>query len=783
MDLNKTYNNENALADQQDKLSSVSLRDDFLNWLLKSNFRVYSPDVLVNCLDKISEYSLRKRICRVDIWKLDKYYLFQPVYDEITGKKLFRLINGRIYNVFLTAGPLYLKFLTVKDKVKIKISLNDLPDLENVPQSIPDSTASLVTTMEQYIEVNNSSSELPNAKENIIPFPQDTNTTTIKEKPFNEALIVDFTHPELCSQTRPVNCIIKSREIILEKQNWAQLLGAITERFIEDNNPYLNMLERIPIYGSKPFFLQRKTDVGYCCKLSNGKWIYTNYNPQTIVTIIGNLCQHCGINLCDVIINYLPKSIVDTTIPTVIKEFEFTKTIIDIMSTHFRNGFKIDSAIELSRFRIFSAEELGYDIPIDDVELVRSIINCGTLYKGKVYVIAPETIARIQKELSTALCNGANILFFQEFYNKHEEWLFPASVVSADLLKYLIRNLYPTYNHRNKYFMRHVDKYSESARIESELVRVWGDDVLKSYSWFAEQLPYVPLNKIKQVLAYSSNFIWNSESTYTHLSKVDITEEERVKIAEFVAKYCRTNGYASLSGIPLCEIQERNYELTVSTIQNAIFEIVLADKYDKHGKIVYRKGNSLDALALIKDYCRTQNRCSIEDLINFQHELTGELQRWVPMEAGYSVMVRADKDYFIADKYVHFDIAQIDSALEHFITGEYLPLKNITTFSAFPNCGQAWNLFLLESYCRRFSDSFRFEALVVNSRNAGVIVRKSIRLSYVQIMADALAKSRIPLEKTAIEEFLCINGYIGKRSYSKTDELIEQAKALRKRSH
>ena len=41
--------------------------------------------------------------------------------------------------------------------------------------------------------------------------------------------------------------------------------------------------------------------------LSNGKWLLTNYNPQTIVTIIRNLCQHCGVELDDVIITYEPK--------------------------------------------------------------------------------------------------------------------------------------------------------------------------------------------------------------------------------------------------------------------------------------------------------------------------------------------------------------------------------------------------------------------------------------------------------------------------------------------
>jgi len=114
--------------------------------------------------------------------------------------------------------------------------------------------------------------------------------------------------------------------------------------------------------------------------------------------------------------------------------------------------------------------------------------------------------------------------------------------------------------------------------------------------------------------------------------------------------------------------------------------------------------------------------------------------------------------------------------------GEYIPLRVVTTFALFPHCGQPWNLFLLESYCRRFSDKFRFEVLAVNSKNAGAIVRKSCRLSYVKIMAEAVAKSDIPLEKAAIQEYLCSNGYTGKSTTAKAVEILEMAKAIRKRS-
>ena len=610
-------------------------------------------------------------------------------------------------------------------------------------------------------------------------------------------LLVNFRYPELCAQSRPVECLINGRAVIPDKQNWSRLLVAITERFIVEDNPNLSVLETKPIYGSKVFFLPRKADFGTCHKLSNGKWIYTNYNPQVIVTIIGNLCRHCEVPLGNVVINYLPKGApfeqpagstnradkgFAATIPhKIVLQPAFAEMIIAVMQKRFPNGFRINSPIELLRFRRFAADDFGYESSITDEDLMKTITSCGTSFDGKVYVIDNEIESRIQNEVDLAISGGSEIIFYNSFYVRHEEWLFVGSIVSEEMLRNILIELYPKYKYKTNYFSPKLEKGTELSKINSEILRVWGSDVKLSYEQLSERLPYIPLDKIKYALAQNGDFIWNTTEVYTYVDKVDVTDEECATIAEYVAVACRITGYASLSEVPLGEIETRNSELSLTAIHNAVFGIVLADKYDKRGKIITLKGDTLDALTIIKEHCRTLEKCSLQDLLDFEKELTGESHRWIPMEAGYSVMVRADKDNFVAENYVHFDIAEIDGALDLFVTDNYLPLKSVTSFAVFPHCGQAWNLFLLESYCRRFSDRFYFEVLAANSRNAGAIVRKSCHLSYDQIMADAVVGSGIPLEKETIVEFLCNSGYIGKRFYAKSDELIKQAKAIRER--
>jgi len=464
---------------------------------------------------------------------------------------------------------------------------------------------------------------------------------------------------------------------------------------------------------------------------------------------------------------------------------ELQSKLTDILFKKFPNGFRLDSPIELMRFRRFTADIFGEDIVLSDEELKSAISASGTPFKGKIYVVTAETESRIKHLVDEAFASGTGMIFYKAFYENNEDWLFPASIVSVEMLEVIFQKLFTSssgYIHKKNYISNRSYTRNELTMIKNEIIRVWGKDVLVSYTHLVERLPYIPFEKIKSVLSYNSDFIWNSGGVYTHISKVNITEEERTRIASFVANSCLANGYASMSDIPMDEIEERNRELTPTAIQNAAFQICLSDKYDKKGKITTRKGGTLNALTIMKDYCRKLDKCSLDDLLSFQEELLGQREnQLISMEAAYAVLVRVDKNTFLAEKYVDFNTTEIDNVIALFVKGEYLPLKSFTTFVAFPHCGQPWNLFLLESYCRRFSERFRFDTPSVNSRNAGAVIRRSCVLTYVEIMADAVARSDVSYEKKAIGRFLYEKGYTGKTITAKASEIIEKAKTIRER--
>lgn len=100
----------------------------------------------------------------------------------------------------------------------------------------------------------------------------------------------------------------------------------------------------------------------------------------------------------------------------IVVEPAFAQMITEIMSTHFPNGFRIDSPIELLRFRRFAAEDFANEILISDEELIKAISSCGIILNGKVYVISNEVKSRIKDNIDLAVSNSVEIIYYSSFY-------------------------------------------------------------------------------------------------------------------------------------------------------------------------------------------------------------------------------------------------------------------------------------------------------------------------------------------------------------------------------
>ena len=120
-------------------------------------------------------------------------------------------------------------------------------------------------------------------------------------------------------------------------------------------------------------------------------------------------------------------------------------------------------------------------------------------------------------------------------------------------------------------------------------------------------------------------------------------------------------------------------------------------------------------------------------------------------------MIRVSAELFVSESNVNYDAVRIDEAIALYCHGDFIPLREVTDFSLFPFAGYPWNLYLLESYVRRFSHVFNYDVRAVNSTNIGVIVRKSFNYNnYDAILALALAKSLVNLATKTPLATICL---------------------------
>ena len=802
----QSFNNENTYANQHAFLSSVSLRDAFLDWLSAEHFNKNTAAELANCLDSISEYALQKKVCVVSLWNLSKHSEFQSAYNRIIYDKLLWITKKSTYNVFFTAGQLYLKFLKEKPWTRKATTTEDIAEAgdekgkdESLKPIKPDDVIAWLVTQPNangtlYLEnvARSYISALRSAPPKLAITLKNRDVFSCHTVAELDALWDTF---RCASNYKTVNSVTSGSLSagLAVYRRYLEHLSVLTENIDSGNLvsfPQLNigseatdsdaatMMDDECLYGLRDEFRNyirqqhpEWADSTVDMHKSDAYFLKNNDVGISITQALAN--EEALLAARDKIMDYLsdvnkvgnPESGANGYLRTLsmLKEFllrrpdpvttlikdNFERAVIekvaDLISTRFANGFRLNSSIELSRFRTFYANELGAEILLSDEELNNYIVASGTTFDGKVYSVSSDTKEQIKGLVENYFADGAQAIFYAEFYAKNENWLFDESVISEGMLVGILREVFPRLSFTQTYFGYTTESVFNV--LESEILRVWGDDMLLTYEQLAERLEYVPIERIKYALGQNADFIWNNTGEFTHVNKIDITEDETTEIVRFVDTEIRTHKYASIAYAPLGEIPEKNYDLSVTAIHNAVYHICLSRNFEQHGKIITRKGDGIDAKSIMEEHCRTLDRCTLDDLLEFEKELTGECHRWIPMEAGYAVMVRTDENAFVAERYVDFDKSAIDKAIDQFVNGgEYTPLRTVTTFALFPHCGQPWNLFLLESYCRRFSDNFRFELLSVNSTNAGVIVHKHSRLTYFDIMADAVGKSGISLD-------------------------------------
>ena len=452
--------------------------------------------------------------------------------------------------------------------------------------------------------------------------------------------------------------------------------------------------------------------------------------------------------------------------------------IVQVMNSHYRYGFKIDSIRELMRFRQF-AEAMSVTLPDNDDELIAAIKASGTLIDGKVFCKSENLPDELNEIVTKILSDNTNVIYYCKLFELHSEWMTTHIITSPELLKeYLQKHILNC--HFSKTFFTPGSRQTERDAVTDEIIRVWGDSQVRTVDSLSTNLPYIPIGNIWRVISGNDFFVLVEDGTYLYTEKLIIKEHEISNIKEYTDNAVNNSGFASLNDIPLGDIEEVNYEIPRIPLLNAIYKRFLSNEYKLNGTIITKDNIALDAVFLLKNYLKDKEQCTFDELNNELIKLTGRINRQYTFQALYDEMIRIDKEHFVSDQKIKFMVSEIDNVISDFITDHFVSLKEITTFAMFPICGITWNHYVLESYCYKYSQKYSLHTIHFNDKNVGIIAEKDYDKKYDDMLSIALARADIDLESESIGQYLFDTGYLAKTKYAALEKITEQAKQIRK---
>jgi hypothetical protein len=449
-----------------------------------------------------------------------------------------------------------------------------------------------------------------------------------------------------------------------------------------------------------------------------------------------------------------------------------------ILDKHYQYGFRYSSIREIMRFRQF-AEAMGIELPENDGQLRDSIIASGIVIDDKVFCNSKSLPEELQNLVDEVFATGAETIYYECLLQNKSEWMEEHTITSEGILKEYLQKYVKGCSYAKKFMIR-GHKKTEKQAVTEEIKRVWGINRTENVNKLSEKLPYIPLRNIWRVISGNDVFVLSSEGEYLLIDRFVISQDEIRHITDYVDAICEEKGFCSLTDVPLGDIAENNFDLSSLAIYNAIYKLVLAGKYCLNGKILTKDKPELDAVLLLKQHIKGKTECTFDEVAEKVVELIGGTNRQYAFQALYDEMVRVDKNRFVANNAVSFDVSEIDRVLATFISDHFVAIRDITTFAMFPLCGHNWNHYLLESFCYKYSRKYSLHVIHFNDKNAGIIAEKDFNKSYSEMLAIELARSDVELKTESVGTYLFNTGYMAKSKYAKLDDIVKRAKEIRK---
>lgn len=451
------------------------------------------------------------------------------------------------------------------------------------------------------------------------------------------------------------------------------------------------------------------------------------------------------------------------------------RKIISIIKENFSNGIR-DDFIDVNKLlKIFLDKYPNENISREFIfEVIRSIgIKNGTRF----YFISESDIERIILVFEAVL-EKYSIAYYSAVYEKHKDFFLKLNIFSPEVLKKILQR-----NDGENFYFDEFCTSNRMARLDYEISKIFMEsDISWSIADLKNIFPYVPEEKILIVLN-TEKYLQTATGKYFSVSKIKFNREEIFTAAKKISAVLEEKDFAAPEDYDLFLNFSLNPEIDEKVLLELIYKKFFADKFVMRGKKLLNKADK-KIKNFVKDsvekFLSARDEISFDELLNYCNRISNTHGTDKILNHCFKFMVRVDENLFVKNALINFDVAGIDDALTPFVQDKIISIRAVTSFTGFPPLnGYSWNLFLLESFLRKYSQKFTYNAPSTNNLHIGAIYPKSMNFkNYLDVQVAVIIQENIPPEKSAVENFLVEQGFRAKKIDRFTNMIIEKAQEI-----
>lgn len=456
------------------------------------------------------------------------------------------------------------------------------------------------------------------------------------------------------------------------------------------------------------------------------------------------------------------------------------KKVLEIIAENFPNGIREDF-IDMNRVaKIYSETHAGENI---SPEFIATVIRANGIEKdGRYYFISDADSEKLRQLLDEILA-GNFIAYYSAVYERHRDFFARMHIFSPEVLRKILRRIDSAHFYFSEFCsanrMTWLD-YEASNWLDNEVTGIFMEaENALALKDLQEKISYVPAEKISEVLSDAQKYFLTRDGKFFPAFKIQFDADEIRAAKRKIIASINANGCATADEFSLASNFALNPELSEKDLRRLIYEKFFGN-FTRRGKKFYRKGaaaSTASPMNALREFVAEHDELPADKLFAFAGNFGAPPS--VALNAANEMMIRVDKNLFVKDALIKFNAAGIDRALAPFVHGRIIPLRAVTSFTGFPPVeGYSWNLFLLESFLRKFSEKYVYDSPshVPNNSSVGAIHPSTMNFAdYLDVQAAAVVQESIPLEKSAVDEFLIGSGYRSKRIDKVTEQIIARA--------